>query len=115
MDVDVQGRSRRTIPWRSRRNLTQVVVPHIPFQPRPPVQEGIEVTEVQPHVQQMDQARSMSPERVPMTSPASGVRPIEVSMLTPPRTGTGRAPLPRCKVIVLVPATGDRGRLRPRD
>ena len=52
---------------------------------------------------------SMSPERVPMTSPASGVRPIEVSMLTPPRTAQAEAPLPRCKVIVLVCATG-----RPR-
>ncbi len=33
-----------------------------------------------------------------MTRPSSGVRPIEVSTLRPPRTAQAEAPLPRCRV-----------------
>ena len=39
---------------------------------------------------------SMSPDRVPMTRPARGVRPMDVSMLRPPEMAAALAPLPRC-------------------
>ncbi len=39
------------------------------------------------------------PERVPITSPSSGVSPIDVSMLRPPCTAVALAPLPRCRTI----------------
>ena len=42
---------------------------------------------------------SMSPERVPMTRPSSGVRPIEVSTDSPPSIAVIDAPLPRCSTI----------------
>ena len=42
---------------------------------------------------------SMSPERVPMARPASGVRPIEVSIGRPLRIAAADAPLPRWRVI----------------
>ena len=50
-------------------------------------------------------AGSTSPERVPITSPSSGVRPIEVSMLRPPATALADAPLPRCSTITSTSAT----------
>jgi hypothetical protein len=37
-----------------------------------------------------------------MTSPSSGVSPIEVSTLRPPATAVALAPLPRCSTITLV-------------
>ena len=40
-------------------------------------------------------AGSMSPDLVPITRPSRGVRPIEVSMLTPPCTAAQLAPLPK--------------------
>ena len=51
-------------------------------------------------------AGSMSPERVPMTSPSSGVRPIEVSTERPPRSAQTDAPLPRCSTIWWSSASG---------
>ena len=51
-------------------------------------------------------AGSMSPDRVPMTRPSSGVRPIEVSTLRPPRTAQADAPLPRCSVTRSTESTG---------
>ncbi len=41
----------------------------------------------------------MSPHRVPMTSPASGVSPIDVSMDRPFSMAAIEAPLPRWHVI----------------
>ena len=41
----------------------------------------------------------MSPERVPITKPSSGVKPIEVSTLLPLFTAVMLAPLPRCAMI----------------
>ena len=38
------------------------------------------------------------PERVPMTSPSSGVNPIDVSTEWPPRMAHAEHPLPRCSV-----------------
>ncbi|PQM44325.1 hypothetical protein C1Y40_05518 [Mycobacterium talmoniae] len=49
----------------------------------------------------------MSPLRVPITSPSSGVRPIEVSTATPPRTADADAPLPKCSTMVF---SSDSGR-----
>ena len=40
-------------------------------------------------------AGSRSPERVPITSPSSGVKPMEVSTLRPRSTAATEAPLPR--------------------
>ena len=48
---------------------------------------------------------SMSPERVPITSPSSGVRPIEVSNERPPSTAHADAPLPRWSTIWLMSRT----------
>ena len=50
-------------------------------------------------------AGSRSPERVPITSPSSGVSPIEVSTDSPPRTAVADAPLPRCSTIMLTSST----------
>jgi hypothetical protein len=57
-------------------------------------------------------AGSRSPERVPITRPSSGVRPIDVSTDSPPRTAVADAPLPRCSTITLVSETS-RPRLPP--
>ena len=35
-----------------------------------------------------------------MTSPSSGVSPIEVSTLRPPSTAEAQAPLPRCSTTI---------------
>ena len=40
-------------------------------------------------------ARVQAPLRVPMTSPSSGVKPMEVSMQMPLRTADTDAPLPK--------------------
>ena len=47
-------------------------------------------------------AGSMSPLRVPMTSPSRGVKPMEVSMLLPCSIAVTEAPLPRWQVMMLV-------------
>ena len=47
-------------------------------------------------------AGSMSPERVPITRPSSGVKPIEVSTERPFSTAVMEAPLPRWQVIRFV-------------
>ena len=44
----------------------------------------------------------MSPERVPITSPSSGVNPIDVSTDSPPSIAHADAPLPRCSVMIRV-------------
>ena len=44
----------------------------------------------------------MSPDRVPITSPSSGVNPIDVSTELPPSIAQADAPLPRCSVMILV-------------
>ena len=44
-------------------------------------------------------AGSRSPERVPMISPSSGVRPIDVSTHLPPIDAEIEAPLPRWQTI----------------
>merc|ERR1711969_523625 len=44
-------------------------------------------------------AGSRSPERVPITSPSSGVSPIEVSIERPPSIAATEAPFPRWKTI----------------
>lgn len=46
-------------------------------------------------------AGSISPERVPITSPSKGVSPMEVSTHRPPRTADADAPLPRWSTITL--------------
>ncbi len=48
----------------------------------------------------------MSPLRVPIIIPASGVNPIDVSTLIPPSTAHILAPLPRCKTIVFTSSKG---------
>src|ERR1017187_8679397 len=47
-------------------------------------------------------AGSRSPERGPITKPSSGVMPIEVSTVCPPRIAAAEQPLPRCSVITCV-------------
>jgi hypothetical protein len=47
-------------------------------------------------------AGSMSPERVPITRPSSGVMPIEVSTELPARMAATEQPLPRCSVMTFV-------------
>jgi hypothetical protein len=42
---------------------------------------------------------SRSPVRVPITSPSSGVRPIEVSSDAPARMAQAEQPFPRCSVM----------------
>ena len=60
-------------------------------------------------------AGSMSPERVPMTSPSSGVSPIDVSTERPPSIAVTDAPLPRWNTICRVRRAVCRGRpRRPR-
>ena len=49
-------------------------------------------------------AGSMSPERVPITKPSSGVNPIEVSTESPARIADAEQPFPRCSVMTFVPS-----------
>ena len=49
---------------------------------------------------------SMSPDRVPITSPSIGVRPIDVSTGLPPTIADAEAPLPRCSTIWLSDSSG---------
>ena len=42
----------------------------------------------------------MLPQRVPMTRPSSGVKPMVVSMDLPPSTAVMLAPLPRWQVMI---------------
>ena len=42
---------------------------------------------------------SIEPLRVPIIRPSSGVKPMVVSMLFPPRTAASEAPLPRWQMI----------------
>src|SRR5699024_11349439 len=51
-------------------------------------------------------AGSISPERVPMTRPSSGVRPIEVSTHLPLRIAETEPPLPRWQVMMFSSSTG---------
>ena len=44
----------------------------------------------------------MSPPRVPITRPSSGVRPIEVSIDSPFWIAQAEQPLPRCTVTMFV-------------
>ena len=45
---------------------------------------------------------SISPERVPIVTPANGVNPIEVSTDLPPSTAVIEAPLPKWQVMILI-------------
>ncbi len=45
---------------------------------------------------------STSPQRVPITSPGSGVRPIEVSMTLPFFTAVSEAPLPMWHTMIFL-------------
>ena len=49
---------------------------------------------------------SMSPDRVPITRPSIGVRPIDVSTGLPPAIADAEAPLPRCSTIWLSESSG---------
>ena len=49
---------------------------------------------------------SMSPERVPITRPSIGVRPIDVSTGSPPTIADAEAPLPRCSTIWFSDSSG---------
>ena len=49
---------------------------------------------------------SISPARVPITRPSSGVRPIEVSMHLPSTTAAMEPPLPTWQVTIFVPSAG---------
>ena len=51
-------------------------------------------------------AGSISPERVPMIRPASGVNPIEVSTDLPPSTAQTLAPFPKWQTITFVSSSG---------
>ena len=46
----------------------------------------------------------MSPQRVPIIRPSSGVRPMDVSMLLPPSMAVMEAPLPKWQVMIFRPA-----------
>ena len=48
-------------------------------------------------------AGSMSPQRVPIIRPSSGVRPMLVSMHLPSLTAEMEPPLPMWQVMILVP------------
>jgi hypothetical protein len=52
-------------------------------------------------------AGSRSPERVPITRPSRGVKPIDVSTDRPFRTAVAEHPLPRCKTTALTLSTGE--------
>ncbi len=54
---------------------------------------------------------SMSPDRVPMMSPSSGVKPIEVLKEAPALMAHAEQPLPRCSVMMF---TRSLGRSRSR-
>jgi hypothetical protein len=47
-------------------------------------------------------AGSRSPDRVPITSPSSGVNPIEVSTESPLSIAQAEQPLPRCSAMTRV-------------
>ena len=49
---------------------------------------------------------STEPERVAITSPSSGVKPIVVSTETPPATAASEAPAPRWHVTIRSSSTG---------
>ncbi|MPN04558.1 hypothetical protein SDC9_151799 [bioreactor metagenome] len=49
---------------------------------------------------------SMSPTRVPMGRPATGVKPMEVSTLFPPSTAVTEEPLPRWQVMIFSSPAG---------
>ena len=51
-------------------------------------------------------AGSMSPDRVPITRPSSGVSPIEVSTELPPLIAAAEQPLPRWSVMTFVRSRG---------
>ncbi|MNE22021.1 hypothetical protein D3C80_1152090 [compost metagenome] len=51
-------------------------------------------------------AGSMSPERVPIASPSSGVRPMEVSTDSPFLMAQTEAPLPRWQLMMLSSDSG---------
>ena len=55
---------------------------------------------------------SMSPDRVPITSPSIGVRPIDVSIGRPPTIADADAPLPRCSTIWLSDSSGTSRNVR---
>ena len=48
----------------------------------------------------------MSPARVPIVSPANGVKPIDVSTDLPPSTAVTEPPLPMWAVIIFVSSIG---------
>ena len=48
----------------------------------------------------------MSPLRVPITRPSSGVKPMDVSMLSPPWMAVSETPLPKCATTALNSASG---------
>ncbi len=52
----------------------------------------------------------MLPDRVAMTSPSSGVKPIVVSTDRPSRTAASDAPAPRWQVTIRGRASADRPR-----
>ena len=49
---------------------------------------------------------SISPERVPIVTPANGVNPIEVSTDLPPSTAVIEAPLPKWQVMIFNSSIG---------
>ena len=48
----------------------------------------------------------MSPERVPIVTPANGVKPIDVSTDCPPSTAVIDAPFPRWQVMIFNSSIG---------
>ena len=56
---------------------------------------------------------STLPDRVAITSPSSGVKPIVVSTERPPRTAASEAPAPRWQVTIRRPAGRRRGPAAP--
>ena len=49
---------------------------------------------------------SRSPDRVPMGTPARGVKPMEVSTLFPPSTAVTEEPLPKWQVMIFSSSMG---------
>ncbi len=96
-------------PSPARRSTSRMSLsPHMPSRPLFLFRsESISSTEKPPtRARWKTTAGSTSPERVPMTSPSSGVRPMDVSTHTPPRTAEAEAPLPRCSTITFTSSTG---------
>ena len=113
MEIDLEGERGRGIPRSTRSSMSRMSdTPGEAEQAAAPVEQVSSSSIDMParRARWKSTAGSMSPERVPMTSPSSGVRPIDVSTERPPSIAVTEAPLPRWSTICLSSASG-----RPRN